>query len=1102
MNAVTPPPVPVRNSHLAGLPTASFLNRSTSSKSSTGFTEYDPRTMTTLSATTNTLNLPFPRQTSAEFFKNSSSTPSPSSAPTSPFEMIGPSVPTWPNPASYSFSQATRKSPLVQSTLKKGVGAGGGGNLICFELALGDRLAARLDGETTLDSIREASGVISTELTQGEDEGPKKLISTGSASAVQKARQLLDAKLSQTPIRTIVGIKLDPSNSSSFTFIPSIGPHISRLQPLSSSTYRLVSSVLPPTSLLSRPRLGSFPSTTSVISEFSLPPSQSHSPEQATTPTLVTPSSESSKNDDKFFSPSPGHTRESTVTVPPPSVVPQIGDFDELRDDYIRTMVDELEASVKRRSLVRVKMDFGTQEWRRDGVKNAEDEFVRDRWSIEEIEKWSTDNSKNSDCPVSPTFSTSLSSPTVDKFLSTLKSTDSSFEKKSEISQARIFHLDKSRASFGCAIAECRGQELRELPRGCTASGTLVLRKCSTLPSKPFSLSIISPTSASNRQVDGTDLRLKILADKAATSPSLDLSAAMQSATWEVDDLGDFRVKIDLKEERFGETEIRWNSRERWENHDETLRVTLSENRYSDSSKHNHSIEISSPKLNRILANYALDQAQGKKVVCTMGCGAGFYLFGYDQGIANALTQSPDFQSMLSKIDKSDTALGAVLGTFVLGAFVGCLGASVVGNRVGRRPFLIFASLFTLIGAAGQAGAVDLRMFITFRIINGIAVGILTSIVPSFVAEISKPEIRGLMMSLELVIASTGLATSFWVAYGFAKVEGPLGWRIPLALQGCFVLITIVCLLFMPESPRWLMEAGRVEEGRRVLERLHGTDFANAAKEEILQAIAIERAAEETAPKGYFACFHGNDQCFRYRTLCAIGVNIAQQATGINMATYYAGVIFIQGVGLKPDDASLALGGLGLTGLLSCIIGCFVFMERLGRVKLMMLGAGFLCLGQILLAAGVAQSAILAASGLYLFLTVFNGRSPFSRDFAFVYSAEITPLAIRTRAATLGISVQYLINFFVVITTPIGIANLGFKYYIIYAVFNALIIPLCWYFLPEVGNLSLEQVDQLFANGKVQMRRTTKLSLRETAEIRAGPEEKEISESVKSVEAV
>jgi len=86
------------------------------------------------------------------------------------------------------------------------------------------------------------------------------------------------------------------------------------------------------------------------------------------------------------------------------------------------------------------------------------------------------------------------------------------------------------------------------------------------------------------------------------------------------------------------------------------------------------------------------------------------------------------------------------------------MAASFIGNRVGRRPFLIFASVFTLIGAAGQAGAVDLGMFIAFRIINGIAVGILTSIVPSFVAEISKPRIRGLMMSLELCFAATGVS--------------------------------------------------------------------------------------------------------------------------------------------------------------------------------------------------------------------------------------------------------------------------------------------------------------------------------------------------------
>ncbi|GAA5902139.1 uncharacterized protein JCM6883_001308 [Sporobolomyces salmoneus] len=482
------------------------------------------------------------------------------------------------------------------------------------------------------------------------------------------------------------------------------------------------------------------------------------------------------------------------------------------------------------------------------------------------------------------------------------------------------------------------------------------------------------------------------------------------------------------------------------------------------------------------------------QVVCTTGCAAGFYLFGYDQGIANALTQSPDFHKTLPTLETSETILGAVLATFVLGAFVGCMAASFIGNRVGRRPFLLFASIFTLIGAAGQAGAVNLGMFIAFRIINGIAVGILTSIVPSFVAEISKPRVRGMMMSLELCFAATGLMSSFWVAYGFASNTGPIGWRIPLALQGCFVLVTIFCLLFMPESPRWLMEAGRTEEGRRVLERLHGTDYANAATEEILQAIAIEKAAEEAAPKGYLACFHGNDQCFRYRTLCAVGVNVAQQATGINMATYYAGILLIDSVGLAPAKASLALGGLGIAGLVACVIGCFVFMERLGRVKLMMWGAALLCIGQILLAAGVANTdkaagGIVGATGLYLFVTVFSGTH---LPTAFVYSSEIVPLAIRTRAATLGIAVQYIINFAIVMVTPVGIKNLGYKYYIIFAILNALIIPMCYFFLPEVAGLTLEGVDELFAGGKVRIRRTTRVDsggrLQTTAHLQAAPD--------------
>ncbi|GAA5837725.1 hypothetical protein JCM11251_002306 [Rhodosporidiobolus azoricus] len=463
------------------------------------------------------------------------------------------------------------------------------------------------------------------------------------------------------------------------------------------------------------------------------------------------------------------------------------------------------------------------------------------------------------------------------------------------------------------------------------------------------------------------------------------------------------------------------------------------------------------------------------QLVTITGCAAGFFVFGFDQGIANALTQNKDFFEQFPELEGSETILGTVLALFVLGAFVGCLTASAIGNKIGRRPMLQTATVLTIVGAAGMAGAVNTGMFCAFRIINGFAIGILTSIVPSFVGEIAKPANRGLLMSLELVFAATGLMTAFWVAYGFAKEQGPMGWRMPTALQGMFILVTLVALQFSPESPRWLAERGRYEEAHRILERFHGTEYADAAMTEIKEAIQIEHAAAEG--KGYMDCFSDNDQCFRYRTLLAIGVNIAQQLTG-HMATYYSGTILIQSVGMEPSKATLTLGGLGIAGLGFMLFGCFVMMEKVGRVNTMIIGAAGCCLGQVLLAAGVGvdnkAGGIVAAAGLYIFLCVFSGTH---LPTAFVYSAEVLPLAIRTRAATLGVSFQYIFNFAVVMVTPVAIARISWGFYVIFAVINALLIPAIYFTCPEIAGLSLEGVDQLFQGGKVTMRRTVKVDV-------------------------
>merc|ERR1711939_791121 len=416
-------------------------------------------------------------------------------------------------------------------------------------------------------------------------------------------------------------------------------------------------------------------------------------------------------------------------------------------------------------------------------------------------------------------------------------------------------------------------------------------------------------------------------------------------------------------------------------------------------------------------------------LMAVLGCSAGFYTFGYDQGIASALLASPDFQAEFASLFGDATILGVVFALFTLGAMFGSLFVSAIGNRFGRRQMVIFGSVTTFVFAALQAGSVGLPMFIIMRFLNGAAVGILT---------------------------------------------GPVGWRVPLALQAAFVVITITMLCWAPESPRWLCEVGRVEEGERVLAQLWGAEFASASIHEIREAIAVE---SETHVSGYKACFSGNKQCFRYRTMLSVGVNFLQQATGINMATYYGGLILGQAV--SADLIGILLGTTGVAGSIGAAFGCFFLIDRLGRVRTLMLGSSLLCVAQCFLAGGIinidpAAEGIsapggIAACGLYLFIFSF---SMTWLPLGWVYGAEVTPLAIRGQASSLGYAVQYIMNFMVVLVTPIGTDNIGGYYYIPWAISNGVTVIVLYFFFPEISGLSLEEIDLLFSDGKVRMRRS------------------------------
>lgn len=149
--------------------------------------------------------------------------------------------------------------------------------------------------------------------------------------------------------------------------------------------------------------------------------------------------------------------------------------------------------------------------------------------------------------------------------------------------------------------------------------------------------------------------------------------------------------------------------------------------------------------------------------------------------------------------------LGAMFGAFVNGP---------IADRFSRRWSILYANIIFLIGSAIQAGAVNLPMIFIGRFITGAAIGMLSMVIPLYLSELSPPELRGSLVSLQQLAIACGIMVSFWIDYGTQYIGGTgdgqsqAAWRLPLALQ-CVPSLLLACGTFMlPYSPRWLMKVG------------------------------------------------------------------------------------------------------------------------------------------------------------------------------------------------------------------------------------------------------------------------------------------------------
>ncbi|PWY87140.1 MFS sugar transporter [Aspergillus sclerotioniger CBS 115572] len=425
----------------------------------------------------------------------------------------------------------------------------------------------------------------------------------------------------------------------------------------------------------------------------------------------------------------------------------------------------------------------------------------------------------------------------------------------------------------------------------------------------------------------------------------------------------------------------------------------------------------------------------------TTTAGSGFLLFGYDQGVMSGLLTGTVFTRTFPEIDTTSTGHGSSSFTAIyeIGCFVGAIIALLVGERIGRRMCIIAGCIVLAIGAALQCSAYTIPHLIVGRIVAGIGNGLNTSTIPVWHSELSKAASRGKGLAIELCINIFGVMLAYWVDYGMSYVTNDAQFRFPIALQILFAIITLIGILVLPESHRWLIAHGRHDEARHVIwavqpnARMISEDDATVDADvmEITRAIAEEQQATQ---EGLFRLvFTNGNQKFFYRTLLGMGGQMMQQLSGVNLITYYNTVIFESSVGMSHNLALLMAGFNGVAYFVSTFIPIWA-IDRLGRRKLMLFAAAGQCVCMAVLAGTVYDGGHAAGIVATIMLFLFNFFFAVGLlAIPWLLPAEYAPLSIRTQAAALATATNWIFTFLVVEITPVSISNIGYRTYIYFA---------------------------------------------------------------------
>ncbi|KAK4765362.1 hypothetical protein SAY86_026452 [Trapa natans] len=447
-------------------------------------------------------------------------------------------------------------------------------------------------------------------------------------------------------------------------------------------------------------------------------------------------------------------------------------------------------------------------------------------------------------------------------------------------------------------------------------------------------------------------------------------------------------------------------------------------------------------------------------------------LFGYDLGVSGGVTSMDDFlkeffpkvfrrkQEHLHETDycKYDNQLLTLFtSSLYFAGLVSTFAASHVTRSRGRRASIIVGSVSFFLGGVINAAAVNVGMLIVGRILLGAGIGFGNQAVPLYLSEMAPAKVRGAVNQLFQLTTCLGILVANLINYGTEKIH-PWGWRLSLGLATVPATLMFVGGLCLPETPNSIVEQGRLEEGRRILEKVRGTKNVDAEFADLVEASEAANAVRH--PFRNLLERRNRPQL----VIGALGIPAFQQLTGMNSILFYAPVIFQSlgfGSGAALYSSVITSGALVVAALIS-----MSFVDKLGRRTFFLEAGGEMIIYMIVVAITLALKfgqgkELPRGVGVLLVIVIFLFVLAYGRSWGplgWLVPSELFPLETRSAGQSMVVCVNLLFTALIAQCFLVSLCHLKYGIFLVFGALIVIMSTFVFFLLPETKQVPIEEV--------------------------------------------